>query len=399
MNSTPQSASGARRRLQDRPGHRRCPRGSRISSSRRSSMLASKCSLRSSIVAPGIGADAAGDHARRHPLRVGVDRARSSAPPSRRTPARAARAHRGVERRPLGVVERQARRAAWRRRAARRRPCAALKYWTSLGVMSRRASGSRRGVDLAGALELARAAALVAARRTRAGATFGHAGHPAGRAGAKPSSAQSSPPTSTSSRASAASSAAMRRASPEHSLTATTPSTSRGERGRSSPAAGRSPAGLGVVVGHHRQRRRPRRRRGRSADELARVGRVAERRQQHQRRAPAARGVGGVARAPRAGCPTDTPAMTGTRPSAAPTHGVDHGAPLGVGSASPPRPSCRWRRARDAGVEQRLDVGAQRRRRRPRSSASNGVMTAGMMPSKRMCGSSLSRGSCTGARA
>ena len=42
----------------------------------------------------------------------------------------------------------------------------------------------------------------------------------------KPSSAQSSPPTSTSKSSVALSSSASRRASPEHSLTATTPSIS-----------------------------------------------------------------------------------------------------------------------------------------------------------------------------
>ena len=52
----------------------------------------------------------------------------------------------------------------------------------------------------------------------------------------------------------------------------------------------------------------------------------------------------------------------------------------------------------DAGVEQVRDVGRAGRRRRPRPSAVNGVMTAGMMPGKCMAGSRVSRASCSGAR-
>ena len=55
MKSTPQSASWRSGRLQDRADIAPWPRGSRISSSRSSSSSASKWSLRSSIVAPGIG--------------------------------------------------------------------------------------------------------------------------------------------------------------------------------------------------------------------------------------------------------------------------------------------------------------------------------------------------------
>ena len=55
MNSTPQSASGRVGGCRIAPDIAACPRGSRMSRSRRSSSSASKCSLRSSIVAPGIG--------------------------------------------------------------------------------------------------------------------------------------------------------------------------------------------------------------------------------------------------------------------------------------------------------------------------------------------------------
>ena len=55
MNRTPQSASGRVGGCRIAPDIAPWPRGSRISSSRRSSSSASKCSLRSSIVAPGTG--------------------------------------------------------------------------------------------------------------------------------------------------------------------------------------------------------------------------------------------------------------------------------------------------------------------------------------------------------
>ena len=55
MKSTPQSASGRVGGCRIAPDIAPWPRGSRISSSRRSSMCCSKCSLRSSIVAPGTG--------------------------------------------------------------------------------------------------------------------------------------------------------------------------------------------------------------------------------------------------------------------------------------------------------------------------------------------------------
>ena len=55
MNSTPQSASGRVGGCRIAPDIAPWPRGSRISSSRRSSSSASKCSLRSSMLAPGIG--------------------------------------------------------------------------------------------------------------------------------------------------------------------------------------------------------------------------------------------------------------------------------------------------------------------------------------------------------
>jgi hypothetical protein len=55
MNSTPQSASSRVGGCRIAPDMAEWPRGSRISRSRRSSISASKCSLRSSIVAPGIG--------------------------------------------------------------------------------------------------------------------------------------------------------------------------------------------------------------------------------------------------------------------------------------------------------------------------------------------------------
>ena len=55
MKSTPQSASGRVGGCRIAPDIAACPRGSRISSRRRSSRSASKCSLRSSIVAPGSG--------------------------------------------------------------------------------------------------------------------------------------------------------------------------------------------------------------------------------------------------------------------------------------------------------------------------------------------------------
>ena len=55
MNSTPQSASGRVDGCRIAPDIAPWPRGSRISSSRRSSSPASKFSLRSSMLAPGIG--------------------------------------------------------------------------------------------------------------------------------------------------------------------------------------------------------------------------------------------------------------------------------------------------------------------------------------------------------
>ena len=55
MNSTPQSASSRVGGCRMAPDIAAWPRGSRISSSRRSSRSASKRSLRSSIVAPGSG--------------------------------------------------------------------------------------------------------------------------------------------------------------------------------------------------------------------------------------------------------------------------------------------------------------------------------------------------------
>ena len=54
MKSTPQSASSRVGGWRIAPDIAECPRGSRISRSRRSSSSRSKCSLRSSIVAPGI---------------------------------------------------------------------------------------------------------------------------------------------------------------------------------------------------------------------------------------------------------------------------------------------------------------------------------------------------------
>ena len=55
MKRTPQSASGRVGGWRIAPDMAECPRGSRMSRSRRSSISASKWSLRSSIVAPGIG--------------------------------------------------------------------------------------------------------------------------------------------------------------------------------------------------------------------------------------------------------------------------------------------------------------------------------------------------------
>ena len=55
MNSTPQSASARVGGCRIAPDIAPWPRGSRISSRRRSSSSASKCSLRSSMLAPGIG--------------------------------------------------------------------------------------------------------------------------------------------------------------------------------------------------------------------------------------------------------------------------------------------------------------------------------------------------------
>jgi hypothetical protein len=55
MKRTPQSASGRVGGCKIDPDIAACPRGSRISSSRRSSISRSKWSLRSSMLAPGIG--------------------------------------------------------------------------------------------------------------------------------------------------------------------------------------------------------------------------------------------------------------------------------------------------------------------------------------------------------
>ena len=74
MNSTPQSASARVGGCRNAPDIAAWPRGSRISIRRRSSRCSSKYSRRSCIDRPGQLTEAAGDHPRRHPLRVGVDR-------------------------------------------------------------------------------------------------------------------------------------------------------------------------------------------------------------------------------------------------------------------------------------------------------------------------------------
>ena len=143
MKRTPQSASLARRRLEDRAGHRAV--AARLAHEQQAEVvhLGRKCARRSSIVAPGHRPDAARDHARRHPLRVGVDGgevARRPHAPTRACSARsaAARSSRSAAR------ELRAAAGAPRRRRGRPRPSPPLKYCTSFGVMSKRASGSIR---------------------------------------------------------------------------------------------------------------------------------------------------------------------------------------------------------------------------------------------------------------
>ena len=74
MNSTPQSASGARRRLQERARHRRVPARLAHQQQPQVVQVRSKYSRRSCIVAPGQHAETTGDDPRRHALGVRVDR-------------------------------------------------------------------------------------------------------------------------------------------------------------------------------------------------------------------------------------------------------------------------------------------------------------------------------------
>ena len=74
MNSTPQSASGRVGGCRIAPLIAAWPRGSYMSSVRRSSLFSRNQRRRSNIVSPGIGADAADDDAGRHALGVRLDR-------------------------------------------------------------------------------------------------------------------------------------------------------------------------------------------------------------------------------------------------------------------------------------------------------------------------------------
>ena len=86
MKSTPQSASARVGGCRIAPDIAPWPRGSRISSSRRSSMLGLEVELALQHRRARDRADAAGDDARRHPLRVGVDgREVAGGSPSRAT--------------------------------------------------------------------------------------------------------------------------------------------------------------------------------------------------------------------------------------------------------------------------------------------------------------------------
>ena len=111
MKSTPQSASGRVGGCRIAPDIAPWPRGSRISSSRSSSMCCLEVELALQHRRARDGADAAGDDARRHPLRVGVDR-REVAGGSHQTRGRLAQdRERLLERGDLVGLQRQARRA------------------------------------------------------------------------------------------------------------------------------------------------------------------------------------------------------------------------------------------------------------------------------------------------
>ena len=212
----------------------------------------------------------------------------------------------------------------------------------------------------------------------------------------KPSSAQSSPPTSTSS----AGRRVDQRGDPPRVARALLDGDDRVdllEEPRDQVGAHVDAARLRVVVGHQRQ---PAGLGDRAVvgHDLARVAAVAERREHHQRapRRPRRRRRRSAIAA--AGVPADTPAITGTRPSTA----RDDRARRRRGARRVEQAARLAHRAGGddavhAGVEQRGDV-ALERGASIAPDASNGVVTAGMMPGKRMV-RPFSRGSCTCARA
>ena len=143
MNSTPQSASGRVARLQDRARHRAVPARLAHQQEPQVVQLGLEVQLALEHRRARDRRDAADDDARRHPLRVGVDRG-----------DRARRAHQTAAgaRSAASAASRIARSSASSAsRGARTGPptkpsasCAPLKYCTSFGVMSSRASGSSR---------------------------------------------------------------------------------------------------------------------------------------------------------------------------------------------------------------------------------------------------------------
>ena len=317
MNSTPQSASSRVGGCRIAPDIAAWPRGSRISSSRRSSISASKCSLRSSIVAPGIGSTPAVT------TRVGIPSVCESTA-SILIPAATAIA--SQQRGALVVGERQSRRA---RRTADEADLVhrRLEVLHELGRHVEAGEREQAAVDRARGLEVAGAAGVVELHAL-ARQHVGDAGHPAGRAGAE----------------------ALERpvVAADEDLQARRRVEQRGDPPRVARALldrhdavdllvqaddqvrrHVDAARLRVVVGHQRQPGGL----GDGAvvrDRLVGVGPVAERRQHHQRARAGLGGVGGQARSPppecRPRCPR-SPAR-GPRPR-----------------ARPPRPPCAARRS------------------------------------------------------
>ena len=250
MNSTPQSASARVGGWRIAPDIAPCPRGSRISSRRRSSISAQEVRAALEHRRAGDRPDAARDDARGHSLRVRVDGGEVARRPHA-TAGALQRAQRRGEVVALGAAELEPRRA---HRAADR-PTSSIARLEVLHELRghvearerQHAAGRSRGRGRArprGSAPRARRTRRARRRRRRSPSRS--------RRRRSPSSAQSSPPTRTSRSGAAAMIAGMRRTSPEHSFTATTFSISLAERGDErgrhvAPARGR------VVVGHERQ--------------------------------------------------------------------------------------------------------------------------------------------------